>query len=654
MRQLRSFRTKSKNREMCGAAALAARAALVSMAALMSVPAMSVPAMMLVPAVMSMTALTSTAARADSDRNGDDWPGKFFGSHRIWHVSASAAAGGNGSAQSPFNSLALVQQASGPGDTIIVDPSPTSVPPLDGGIALKAGQRLIGGGPPILQSAAPLADGGPPVVAPSALSSLPRITNTKNTTNSGDAVDLASHTRVENVVIAGAYRGAIYGLDAVDVSIRGNDLSGFNTSGTAGFVVQHFYLESYTPFVANDVAAGIPAGWAGILIDVGTVTTHVFIEDNYVHDGSCGDGIDLRGMGTGDITAEVNGNLVTRLPQCSSIRTMEGIGTQVTGTSRLVAHLDRNTEADNGSAGANADSLFVNPAEAGTLIETIEHNVYLNGIGGASTNGMEFILSNGSANAWLKISNSFFATNPGDMLEEFNRGEAGSVATLILDHVIVKNTTFTGGIPSYADPPGKATTPDNTGECLGIGSVGANDTTILEMIDSEFTGCDNNGIEVTNNHTPADGTANPHTVLLDIKHSKISGSRYYNLWIDNVTPLTDLKVRVEDSDLSMSTSGVAIGFDQQLATASTMTPKIDLGGGVLGSRGRNCIFGGALLDLEGTGYNVAAEHNWWGSPAGPQAGKVTASPPGFSIDSALPLAEQPPCGSSAARSGDDR
>ncbi len=121
------------------------------------------------------------------------------------------------------------------------------------------------------------------------------------------------------------------------------------------------------------------------------------------------------------------------------------------------------------------DSLFVNPAEAGTLIETIDHNVYTTGIGGPSTNGLEFILSNGSANSTVTVSNSWFQNNPGDMLEEFNRGGSGSQATLVLDRVVVDQTTYTGGVPSYANPPGTATTPDNTGECLGIGSVGANE-----------------------------------------------------------------------------------------------------------------------------------------------------------------------------------
>src|SRR6516164_6947370 len=129
-----------------------------------------------------VTVAAGEAARAD-DNNAYR--------HSKWYVSVTAAAGGNGSASAPFNTLVQVQQASGPGDTIIVVPSPLSVPPLDGGIVLKAGQRLIGGGPPVVKFGAPLVSGGPPVVGPSGLSSLPRITNTTAASNSGDAVRLA-------------------------------------------------------------------------------------------------------------------------------------------------------------------------------------------------------------------------------------------------------------------------------------------------------------------------------------------------------------------------------------------------------------------------------------------------------------------------------
>jgi len=574
----------------------------------------------------------TTAARGDGNN--------AYG-HTKWYVNATAAAGGNGSATAPFNTLAQVQEASGPGDTIIVVPSPLSVPPLDGGIVLKVGQRLIGGGPPVVKFGAPLVSGGPPVVGSSGFSALPRITNTTAAGNSGDAVRLADDTDVENLVIAGPYRGAIYGQDVIGVNVRGNDISGFDTSGTAGFVVQPFYLESYAPGVANDVANGIPAGWAAILIDTANVSTAVSISNNYVHDGVCGDGIDIRGLNTGDISVQVNYNFITRLVQCGTVRTIEGIGTQVTGSSRLRATLFGNTEANTGSPGANMDSLFVNPAEAGTLIETIDHNVYMTGIGGASTNGFEYIVSNGGGTSQVTISNSFFRNNPGDMLEEFNRGENGSTATLILDHVVVEQTTISGGIPSYANPPGAATVPDNTGECLGIGSVGANDTTILQMIDSSFTGCDNNGIEVTNNHPSGDGVGNPHTIVLDINNSTINGSRFYNLWVNDVTPLTNLKVRVQDSDLSVSSSGVSVAFDQQ-PTGATASAVIDLGGGALGSDGKNCFFGGAIYDLEATRYNVAAENNWWGTAKGPQPGKVVESVPGYKIDASSPLRHAPP------------
>ena len=77
---------------------------------------------------------------------------------------------------------------------------------------------------------------------------------------------------------------------------------------------------------------------------------------------------------------------------------------------------------------------------------------------------------------------------------------------------------------------------------------------------------------------------------------------------------------------------VAVAFDQQ-PTGGTGSYAIDLGGGALGSKGRNCIFGGAIYDLETTGFDVSAAHNWWGTPSGPVSGKVVASAGGSVDDS---------------------
>lgn len=272
--------------------------------------------------VLFLAAITAGVMIAAADAAADDstYP-------RRWYVTASASAGGNGSATAPFNTLSQVQQSSGPGDTIIVVPSPLSVPPLDGGIVLKAGQRLIGGGPPVVKFGAPLIHSGPPVAGPSGLSSLPRITNTSSAANSGDAITLANDTDIENLVIIGPNRGAIYGQDVIGVTVSGNDISGFNTSGTVGFVVQPFNLATFTAGVGDFLASGVPAGWAAILIDTANVSTTLSIANNYLHDGVCGDGIDTRGMNTGDITVQVNYNFITRLVQCGSVSAIQGIST---------------------------------------------------------------------------------------------------------------------------------------------------------------------------------------------------------------------------------------------------------------------------------------------------------------------------------------
>ena len=559
---------------------------------------------------------------------------------QTWYVSATAAAGGDGSASAPFNSISQLVTVYGPGDTIMIEPAPVGTV-LNGGLPLLPGQRLIGDGPPVVKSSASLIPNGPPVMVSSGASSLPQITNTTTYLN-GDAIELASNTVVENLVIVGPARGGIYGQDALNVTIRGNDISGFNTSGAPGFVVQPFFSSSYIDGGGTYLESGINAGWAAILLDTDSGSSSIAVSNNYIHDGACGDGIDIRGMNTGDVTAQVTFNYITRLVQCSSVGTIEGIGTQVTGTSHMRAMLVGNTEANTGSPGANMDSLFVDPAESGTLTETIDQNVYMNGIGGASTNGFEYIVSNGDGTSSVTISNSYFENNPGDMLQELNFAGEAAKATLILDNVTVVQTTIGRGNPAYAMPPGTLTGATNTGDCLDIVSNGFNDTTIFQMIDSSFTGCDNNGIEVLSNQATGNGPAgNIHTIAMDIRNSTSSGAQFYNLWVNVVSPLTHLSVKVQDSDLSVSASGVAAAFDLQ-PTGTTTNYAIDLGGGALGSAGRNCIFGGALYNLEATGYNVSAEHNWWGTASGPPAGTVHESKAGYTINDGSPLKHAPP------------
>jgi hypothetical protein len=45
------------------------------------------------------------------------------------------------------------------------------------------------------------------------------------------------------------------------------------------------------------------------------VSTTLSIANNYLHDGVCGDGIDIRGMNTGDIGVQVNYNFIELWPE---------------------------------------------------------------------------------------------------------------------------------------------------------------------------------------------------------------------------------------------------------------------------------------------------------------------------------------------------
>src|SRR5436853_2644063 len=175
---------------------------------------------------------------------------------KTWYVSAAARPHGNGSHRKPFRTLAAVQRASRAGDKIVILAVPKKRAPLDGGIQLKPGQRLVGAGPAVAGRT-------------KRLRKLPALANTTAKNLNGDAIRLARNTTVRNVVIKKANRGAIYGLDSPGVHILGNDITGENTSCTNGFLVQPFNVPTGIPGVMIPASPAVAPqnGWAGIMVD---------------------------------------------------------------------------------------------------------------------------------------------------------------------------------------------------------------------------------------------------------------------------------------------------------------------------------------------------------------------------------------------------
>ncbi len=519
------------------------------------------------------------------------------------YVRAGAAPAGDGTASAPFDSLAAVEKVSATGDEIVVLPAPLDVPPLDGGIALKPHQKLIGGGPSVSLETRP--------------AELPRITNTDGTRHSGDAVDLADDVEVRNLVILNAYRGGIYGSDVNHVEIHDNNLAGTNTSCTPGFYV---YFPGDLPLLAN--------GWAAIMIDEDQGLTFLSIEHNFIHDGACHDGIDIRATGSAQVAANVSANTITRIAQGPAVRSVLAIGLQTRNSAVLTVVSDHNAETYIGSADADCEGLFVNQT-SGVVTWNINHNTFAHGIGGISCNGAEFYSVAGTSTTNLYISHSLFEDNPGDMIEEDNGGDTGSVMSLTLDDVTVRHATF-----AKASPPepkfSSGDTWDNLGRCMDQFSWGHENFNILRVIHSRFSDCagDAIGSDVTGgvfrlqsrNQEINLGDAVGDSVLIDIEDSKVEGTKQYALHFANHAAMNQLSVRVENTLLGNAQGPAIVGFDQD---ATTRDVEIDLGGGKALSGGGNCIVIASNLALEATGYEISAASNWWGSAKGLSQAKLS-------------------------------
>lgn len=524
---------------------------------------------------------------------------------RTWYVRAAAGAGGNGSAQMPFDTLEAAERAAGPGDTVEVLPSPASTPPLGGGITLEAGQKLTGS--------------GPSVIGLSASAPAPRIENTSAAQNSGDAVVLADGTEVSNIAIVGADLGGIYGKDVTGVSIHGNNVTGTNSSCTTGFVVQPFNLPTSAPGVGAPFATGLSNGWAAIMVDESHTTTTVSIDDNFVHDGTCADGIDVRASGTAHVTALVDGNTLTRLRQDPRKSSELAIGMQAIGTSRLTAEADGNSESYIGTAtvgdegDSDSEGVFENTAGPADLVEHVDHNTFAHGLGHLSANCVEMAASNGQPTEEMTLTNSTCDTVVGDIIEAANL--SNGTLRLDIDHVVASHSTYLG---AQAQAPAE---PGDDGDCLLEVTSGSGSTTDVNIDNSEFTQCVADGLGVVSNDV--NGGAPIKSVSFEVENSRITDNQLSNLRVESATAVEQLDGKVEDTDLSQS-AGTPVVLENPYDVTGGRTD-IDLGGGGLGSTGGNCIYGGTQVGSAYTvNYDLTAKQDWWGSAGGPATGATLA------------------------------
>ncbi len=545
-----------------------------------------------VAGTLALAAMALSAAPASAGPND-----------RTWYV--QAGADGDGSRKSPFGGLATAEVASRRGDRIVVRRSSQV---LEGGIELKRGQKLIG-------------------------RKKPRITDLD-----GDAVVLASRTKVRGLRIVAAARGGIYGENVSRVVIKRNDISGHNTSCAEGFHIPPFNVPTTLPDIGIPIGEGLKNGWAGIMVDATNGSRRVVIRKNRVHDSECGDGIDVRAFEGARMRARIANNEVSDLRQGTNLESVLAIGLQARDGARLRARvagnrqsgLGNDEDAGVGPEGADSEGVFVNPVGPSRIRAVVTRNTYTHtaGRGGFSANGLEFVTMGDGAYGKVIVRKSNFSETPGDVIEQLALS-TNSTLRLVLEDVVATGATGAAGS-------GFGNTfiiPGNNGDCLLSASGGAGNVVTLDARDVTLTNCANNGL--TFGSSVANGSGPTRKLRMTLEDSTVTGNQGNNMRIGNVSALDNLQVLVEDTDLSDAEGLASItpanaSFED---LGSTAAEAIDLGGGSLGSAGRNCLDGG-ILGAALVNYDVSAGSNFWG-PA------VLALPIGGTLDSDPTLAQAP-------------
>ncbi len=548
------------------------------------------------------------------------------------YVSASASIPGNGSHSAPYNSLAAVEQASKPGDTIRVMVSPQTVAPLDGGIALKPGQKLIGEGPPVAEATRPM-------------TAAPRITNTTNT-HFGDAITMADNSSVSNLVIINARRSGVLFDDVTGVSVDGNDISASNTSCTPGL--------GYAP----EMPAGTGMHGYGAVMSTYTTKQAAFsVVGNRIHDGLCMDGIHVRAGGTSVVKGRIDQNWITRLQQGPNVIAELGIGLETKDAGKLTVTSNGNSETFIGNPFGSAPTSdcegLLSHQIGGDLVWTITNNRFAHGSGGSSCNGAEFFISEGHANSTISVADSSFIDAQGDMFQNINMGSG--VASLVMKRVMIAQTELV--------PPWKPGTPyshgSNTkgdaagrpsGHCVMLITHGPGGVNTAKIIDSAFSNCEGDGVLVF--YGPLlSAPGSSREISLDIDHSTITTANGYGLQWANYGSIDKTSIKMRNSFITGARDKAAVALIQDSDGQKPGSATFDFG--TPDSAGGNCIGSPGGKAVEVAGVDAHFVGNFWSVNTGVADAPTNGTPliasvsvNGGIVDSADALATPPmSCGS---------
>jgi hypothetical protein len=530
-----------------------------------------------------------------------------IGEAATWYVKADASSGGDGTRSRPFATLEQVEKASQPGDTIRVLPSTR---PLDGGIQLKDSQRLIGDGDAVTaphRAGVPDRDSGK---APGG-AARPTITNVGADRYHGDAIRLANNNVVENIHIDGASRAGIFGVNPARAQLRGNLITNNMIQGNDLHRIEQLWPKG---FIIHEAQTNHFGGITLLACGPGAssyCTTHaperpaaastgeIVIAGNVIRDSNV-EGImliaDTGAAPTFTVNDTVVRDLSQGLPAPESLTPKIGIVrsralTLITlNRSRVDLTVNRFHAENVAPPGRYAADgiVFLTGGDGPVVNAKISQFTMLNPrMVGELANGDSIEISQRATNAVMNID-----------MSRLDLRDPASANIKILESATTKNTTYnlsvTDSVLSNVNPEGG--------------------------LDAQ--------IRLTNG---GDGLKAFNLAVRNTRFSGLGGAIGI-LNTGNVEAITVLMEGSSASDFTQPPGAKPVAAVTWTHPADKTLGKavLDLGGGPLGSRGRNRFVNNPGLDVSvanasaGTTIQVDTSNNYWGGGA-PVPGDVTTS-----------------------------
>ncbi len=276
----------------------------------------------------------------------------------VWYVNNNAAAGGSGTFENPFDTLAEAEAASGPYDWIFVYAGDGSTTGQAAGITLQANQKLLGEGVGLTASSTALiAAGSRPVLT--------------GTAAGGATVVVADNAEVAGVQVSNAAAGGIGAAAVNGVNIHDNVVA---TAGSYG--VGLINAGGTVSIQSNTVTAAL----VGVVLGTTNASTdlNATVSSNTISGSTAAEGIGVSNSSTTrDSTITISSNIV-------SANAGSGIVASATGSRTLTTTISNNSSTgdDTGiglvtSGSSNAvlratlsGNTITNPVQEGILLST--------------------------------------------------------------------------------------------------------------------------------------------------------------------------------------------------------------------------------------------------------------------------------------------